>query len=161
MKILFIGILLTLCSFHCSNTNAMDNLLKNMHTLATAGKIDPREIGVILDIKLKEDKEASARQGMKIYTLAGGALLSPYDSVELRIFDAGSRFFLLAYPAEPVPLQLEELKKAYTYKGFSAGDKRRDENPGYHFEKNGNTISFYCDHRLKQIMLITMEGNTR
>lgn len=157
---LIIGLWLTISSVTCSNINAMDKTLKNIRSLVAEEKIDKTAIEIALDIKLSEDKKASATQGMTIYELGMGTILSAYDKVELRLFDAHSRFFLLVYPESPIPLPLEELKQLYTYKGFTAADPQRKEAAGYHFEKNGRKISFYCDGKLKNIIQVSIEGNT-
>jgi hypothetical protein len=152
---------IALCSFTCSNSNAMDKILKNINALVSGHKINRTEIEIALEVKLTEDKEASARQGMHIYELGAGGLLSAYSKIELRIFNGNTKFFLIAYPDKALPLNLTALKQQFTYKNFSAADIGRKESAGYHFEKSGNKLSFYCDSTLKQINMITIEGNIK
>jgi hypothetical protein len=158
---LFIGLWLTISSLTCSNINAMDKTLKSISNLVAEDKIDKTAIEATLGVRLSEDKKASASQGMTIYELSMGTFLSDYDKVELRVFDGGARFFLLIDPETPVPLPLEELKKLYSYKGFTPADTRRHEPAGYHFEKNGHKISYYCDNKLKRIVQVTIEGKSK
>lgn len=154
----FIGLLFTVCSFTCSNSNAMDKVLKNINTLVSGDKINKTEVEIALGIKLAEDKKASATQGMHIYELGLNNPFSEYARIELRIFNGDSRFFLIVYPDRPVPLNLEALKKEFTYKDFTSANSSRKEPAGYHFEKNGNRISFYCDEQLRNIIHIAIEG---
>ena len=157
----FIGLWLTVSSFTCSNINAMDKTLKSIYSLVAEDAINKTAVEIALGVKLSEDKKASAAQGMTIYELAMGTVLCAYDKVELRLFDGNSKFFLLIYPESPVPLPLEELKKQYSYKGFTSADKKRAEPAGYHFEKNGYKISFYCDGKLKNIIQVSIEGKAQ
>jgi hypothetical protein len=156
--VLFIGLWLAISSFTCSNINAMDKTLKSISNLVAEDKIDKTAIETTLGVRLSEDKKVSAAQGMIIYELSMGTFLSDYDRVQLRVFDGNSRFFLLIDPESPIPLSLEELKKQYSYKGFTPADPRRQEPAGYHFEHNGYKISCYCDNKLKKIVQITIEG---
>lgn len=160
MKILLIIILWLTGSFACYNTNTkkMDNILNNIKSLVTGDSVNKQVIESELHIKLSEDKKESATQGMLIYRLS--STLSDYLNAELRIFSGNTRFFLLLFPEYPIPLQLEELKKVYTYKSFTAGDVRRDELPGYEFETNGREVNFYCDEALDNIIQITVMGKT-
>lgn len=136
----------------------MDKTLKNISRLTAAEKIGKEEISLLLEVRLTEDKEASAAQGMKIYQMAPDNILSDYRKVELRIFDAGTQFFLVLYPEPSLPLRLNELKQTFGYKSFTAGNRQRKEQPGYLFEENGRQLAFFCDPALKQITMITLKG---
>ncbi len=157
----FIGLWLTICSFTCSNINAMDKTLKSISNLVTETHIDKTAVEAALGIRLSEDKKASASQGMIIYELGMSIVLSDYARVELRVFDGNKKFFLLLYPETAIPLPLEELKKQYAYNGFTPADPQRKEPAGYHFEHNGHKLGFYCDSKLKNITQVTIEGSSK
>lgn len=161
MKTAFIlSLWLAFCSITCSNTSAMNKTLQHIRLLASEEHIDKATVETLLEVRLAEDKKASEAQGMSIFRMGADNILSAYSTVELRLFNGGSNFFLLVCPVEPLPLALEELKQGYTYKGFTTGDPLRKELPGYHFEKNGRAIIFYCDDKLKNIEQVSVAGKT-
>lgn len=155
---LLFGLWLSVGSFVCSNKNmnSMKGILSAVSDLVEEKIITKQTVESSLGITLSEDKKESKTQGMLIYKIS--SFLDEYENVELRLFNGSKNFFILIYPEDPIAFSLGDLKKQYSYKGFTAGDPRRQTPAGYQFEKNGKNINFYCDEKQKSIIQISVAG---
>jgi hypothetical protein len=156
-KLFFPGFALFICLSFFFNCHAMNNLLHNINTLVSETTVQKTAIEIALNIRLTEDKEKSSPD-VKIYRDAGITSLSEYTSIELRVFNNNTKYFLMITPDKPLSVSPEALKKQFSYKSFSPADEKRGEPAGYYFEQNGHQVIFYYDQEEKNIVMVSLSG---
>ncbi len=154
----FFTSLILILSIQCSSNELTmsNNILSDIDSLVQQQQITISFIEKMLEINfIKSDKLSNTYTiVMQPQQLHNGN----YKKIELRIFKDETRFFLLLYPSTGVSINIDSLKKKYTYISFYPADSRRGEHATYTFNAGGKSINVSLENKSGKMILATIEG---
>jgi hypothetical protein len=130
-----------------------NNILSDIDNLVQQQQITVSFIEKVLGVNFnKSDKLSNS------YTTVMQSNNSNYKKIELRIFQDGTRFFLLIYPSGGVSINVDTLKKKYTYISYTPPDNRRQELATYTFSAGGKQLNLSVEENSDKMILASIEG---
>lgn len=157
-RLLFFSFISIICFAQLNTTHAMGKFVSNIKSLTQLEKVDKSGIESALGVDLLLDKVMTEKTGMNIYREGALAVLSPFAKIEMRVYDANTKYFLLMYPIGNNPFNLIEIKEAFGRETLIPEDKKRHVAKGYKFVKNNLKICFYLDASHKNVSFASVEG---